>query len=150
MNEREQEIRKRVEKARKGPWVMTEEGSDEIYFRNGYFDVAGIPVSLYRQADAVFIAHSREDVPYLLDELDRTEADNLRLKREILEADLEWKHDLRRLEEVLGELGRLRDLVAVDGSLLSEMSVLCDPPAELWNKRQEMYMALPEGGDSDD
>jgi hypothetical protein len=54
------EIRARSEKATKGPW--------------GTFDNPIIPL-LERSYNAGFIAHSRDDIPYLLTEIDRLTAE---------------------------------------------------------------------------
>lgn len=70
---REDEIRERVSKATKGPLVT---GNTGCVVWNQYYEK--IVCSCRTKSDADFIAHAREDVPYLLSENDR-------LRREIEE-----------------------------------------------------------------
>lgn len=78
------EIRKRVEKATKGPWkyIYDQEGSSmgwicepleghPGYFSNDLFKVSGD--SGQQECNAEFAAHAREDIPYLLAEVERRE-----------------------------------------------------------------------------
>lgn len=70
---REDEIRERVSKATKGPWTFDSWrifDGDEVEIFN--------TENILEHGDVAFIAHAREDVPYLL-------AENERLRREIEE-----------------------------------------------------------------
>ena len=71
-------IRQRVEKATEGPWNtgFDYEKNDPIVLAPGYIehtiDYPLTEVGLeHGKADAEFIAHAREDIPALLDEIDR-------------------------------------------------------------------------------
>lgn len=74
------EIRARAERATEGPWVQlppwetVPATTPSIISPNG--DIAD---RIEAEADAEFIAHAREDVPYLLDEVERLRADLSRL-----------------------------------------------------------------------
>lgn len=84
MIKRLQEIRERVEKAAEGPWEVDEEmvylPGDEVLVRYAegkavrgkYFcQCDGGTTHEQDEADASFIAHAREDIPFLLAENDR-------------------------------------------------------------------------------
>jgi len=62
-----EEIRKRCENASEGPWVSSEMIGDE-YVSN---------------ADAAFIAHARDDVPWLLARIEELEADLVQAEYEL-------------------------------------------------------------------
>ena len=70
MTEQELEaIRQRAEQATPGPWSMKQEGAD-FYMADSqgrYLDIT--------LADAIFAAHSRQDIPALLAEVERLRAD---------------------------------------------------------------------------
>ena len=74
-------IRQRVEKATEGPWNtgFDYEKNDPIVLAPGYIEHT-IDYTLteggleHGKADAEFIAHAREDIPALLDEIDRLNA----------------------------------------------------------------------------
>lgn len=77
MSERLAEIRARCDKATAGPWTVRARAPyhecDVIYHE---CDVRGPERGLFggqfaKTVDAAFIAHAREDVPYLLAEIDR-------------------------------------------------------------------------------
>ena len=78
MTEQELEaIRQRAEKATPGPWSMKQEGAD-FYMADSqgrYLDIT--------LADAIFAAHSRQDIPALLDEVERLNEENARLTTEL-------------------------------------------------------------------
>jgi hypothetical protein len=89
MNQREREIRERVEKATAGPWRQSESDDESGYwwFRPNWnlypacvvvspSDECAVAatnddgLSTEQEAwNAAFIAHAREDIPYLLDQL---------------------------------------------------------------------------------
>ena len=98
---REQEIRERVAKATKGPWfdaycgifskplvdeynrlesALPEDASDSAYDELPSTFVAHLPAaygdtpSPQGAADGAFISHAREDIPFLLEEVDRLRA----------------------------------------------------------------------------
>ncbi len=94
--EQREEIRKRAEKATKGPWrvviddsesattvarecdsdahpLVEDPGRDYIY--DDCLDGELHSEPFFREADAEFIAHARTDVPALLDEIDRLTAE---------------------------------------------------------------------------
>lgn len=103
-----QEIRERVEKATSGPWKIHEvHDSCCDYARDWETDEIpdhepesrgmtcpdgglnhGEDYELFTEPDATFIAHAREDIPYLLSELDRLGRREARL-REALDETLE-------------------------------------------------------------
>ena len=80
--DRIEEIRQRTEAATPGPWktVTHEEYSTVDVDEQGGENIAMVGSAI---ADADFIAHAREDVPYLLSEVDRMNALH---KREIIVA----------------------------------------------------------------
>ena len=103
---REDEIKARLEKATKGPWevggpypslcvmVCVDSGSTHPeYAEPPHYEMVckiydSAPEYLYEcawqgKADADFIAHAREDVPYLLDEIARLRRENEELIRVI-------------------------------------------------------------------
>ena len=64
MNDRITEIRQRCENATEGPW------------KNGYYGsvstlLGNILCRAERHNDSIFIAYAREDIPFLLSEIDR-------------------------------------------------------------------------------
>jgi hypothetical protein len=92
------EIRKRAEAATIGDWDY-----DVVDFgiTNGNFMVAmaeidseGNPYIHAKNADLEFIAHAREDVPKLLAEVARLQADKQRLINELMRADERLVHML--------------------------------------------------------
>lgn len=84
-NEKLAEIRKRVEKATKGPWVSTNEPNDSCCWsfhvetkerdqEPGMSECAAKGIAdVSEESDAAFIAHSRSDIEYLLEKLDAAE-----------------------------------------------------------------------------
>lgn len=64
MSTREAEIAARAEKATKGPWSFRPDHSNAIYDADGRF--VGSAYNGNGWADGQFIAHAREDIPYLL------------------------------------------------------------------------------------
>ena len=80
--DRLEEIRQRTEAATDGPWERFDTPDyAEIHVLGGK-EAGFLPVALADEAyNADFIAHSREDVPYLLSEVDRLNALH---KREII------------------------------------------------------------------
>ena len=91
-------IRQRVEKATEGPWNtgFDYEKNDPIVLAPGYIEHT-INYTLteggleHGKADAEFIAHAREDIPALLDEIDRLNATIQRV-REIARQMDEYSH----------------------------------------------------------
>ena len=81
-------IRQRVEKATEGPWNtgFDYEKNDPIVLAPGYIEHT-IDYTLteggleHGKADAEFIAHAREDIPALLDEIDRLNATIQRVRK---------------------------------------------------------------------
>lgn len=76
MSDRLQEIKERCEKATPGPWELVlghEDPNDACVHVKGS-DNTVCYTQCYdcnHRADMAFIAHAREDIPYLLDENDR-------------------------------------------------------------------------------
>lgn len=71
------EIRARCEAATTGPWKYQDNGFDGgIYGADHLMVVGGEPHEgrIEDGPDAQFIAHSREDIPYLLEEIERIES----------------------------------------------------------------------------
>lgn len=79
MTKRLQEIRERESKATAGPWVTDDVARVGVGEPYGPFlatckpSVHDWPVRQQEQDDAEFIAHAREDVPWLLSEMERLE-----------------------------------------------------------------------------
>ena len=79
MTDRLEEIRQRAEAATPGPWVAYGNTVDQE--KTGWHQVVGteltgLPYMTYerlttKNEDATFIAHAREDIPYLLAEAER-------------------------------------------------------------------------------
>lgn len=96
--ERLAEIAQRAEKATEGPWIafiksqvvavgvplLEQHACDKIVHWTG-FDASGVPIQ-EQQRNAKFIAHAREDVPWLLSELEAADAENARLRSLLAEA----------------------------------------------------------------
>ena len=84
--ERLVEIRGREKAATQGPWRddcvvgrrKNFESSYVVRDKDGFAIVDVLPISAYH--DAAFIAHAREDIPALLDEVERLRAENEQLK----------------------------------------------------------------------
>lgn len=100
LNEREQrlaEIRKLEQAATPGPWVI---GIHERYGWPGFTirDMQG-PTHEEAMRDADFIAAARDDIPYLLAEIDRLTAE-----RDALRADAALGALVRRMPEMLGHM----------------------------------------------
>ena len=111
---REDEIKARLEKATKGPWEIRYGGmqGDTGYCITSKTVPAGIicehwPVSELdaRLANGHFIAHAREDVPYLLDELERARKEFSRMQTQlhVSEMALTLAGNDARLQEKLKE-----------------------------------------------
>ena len=95
------EIRARCAEATPGPWnyderiggvavyygnrvncIVDSEGR-RLYYKNGHFDKkTGWTIDAQSCHDAHFVAHSREDIPWLLAEVERLQAENAALERE--------------------------------------------------------------------
>lgn len=69
-------IRKRVEASTPGPWVNRPPGIVQVQGGQGPFIFWDDEDNPNKSANYDFIAHSREDVPRLLDEVTRLEAEN--------------------------------------------------------------------------
>ncbi len=62
------EIRERAEKATEGPWKVGGKGwNSATVTQNGVYFTAACRPSLQGEMDAEFIAHSREDISWLLE-----------------------------------------------------------------------------------
>ena len=110
------EIRKRAEEASEGPWLSTEH-KEEFYIGHGIisycekrdeqrgpFPVTSLDAGL-SEDDARFIAHSRDDIPYLLDLFE-----NLRDAHESKQAKFDsLVLDFEKLQEQMRGLFRLSD-----------------------------------------
>lgn len=80
-------IRARVEKATKGPWFVDKNGRLGNQFIKGsnFISLCGdLAIDDVYGYDADFIAHSREDVPFLLAELDRKDAALVKAKKGLM------------------------------------------------------------------
>lgn len=122
-------IRARAEAATLGPWFQGREGhryesERDVYSHrepevNESHDIAS---SVWSSADAEFIAHAREDVPALLDEVERlrTERDAHRTMKDTYRIE----RDEARLSLMLNEEGYHAELgEAYDRALLAEAQV---------------------------
>ena len=74
------EIRARAEAATRGPWSAIEGPGEHWYVCDEGESIASISANDgsnedQRQPDAEFIAHAREDIPWLLAELDKARAE---------------------------------------------------------------------------
>ena len=82
--ERLREIRERAEKATLGPWYVGEKITwmvrSSAFGNIAHCDLQGGPGN---EADAVFIAHAREDIPYLLERLETLERENEKLREDM-------------------------------------------------------------------
>lgn len=105
-------IRRRCEAATPGPWVVYDDSDDDgnITVRgvdapdDSIFLTDGLHHDPIEERDALFIAHARADVPFLLAELDRLRAAVLGFRDSVLNcrAQLEDWNDSDRVNEVLG------------------------------------------------
>lgn len=75
--ERLVEIRGREKAASDGPWAVQDKGAIPLIYGPDGERVAKV---IDHQEDAAFIAHAREDIPALLDEVERLRAENEQLK----------------------------------------------------------------------
>lgn len=75
MNTRIQEIRERLEKTTPGPWYQEPSPASSCYrIWNDFRDKTYTTLAeSYTEPDAYFIAHSRQDIPYLLDYIEKME-----------------------------------------------------------------------------
>lgn len=75
IDEELKEIRRRCEKASTGPWKSYVEGRDhwggDSFILTGDVDGDGIYLTGATNDDQDFIAHARQDIPRLLDEIAR-------------------------------------------------------------------------------
>ena len=75
-------IRKRCDAATSGPWESFVEGRDHLaghnFIRTGGLDDQSPDIELLgaSTADQDFIAHARQDIPHLLDEIERLKKAN--------------------------------------------------------------------------
>lgn len=86
-----QAIKERCEKATKGPWMVPSNFPDEVWGFSAHpmgEDVIAAPdihVAAVKESDGPFIAHSREDIPALVEEVERLQQENEDLEMQILE-----------------------------------------------------------------
>ena len=90
MSDRLNEIRARAEAATPGPWVAY--GNTVEQEKTGWHTVVGTEMTgqaymayerlTTKNEDAIFIAHAREDIPYLLAEVERLRAASLRTQED--------------------------------------------------------------------
>ena len=91
-NRRLQEIRDRAEKATEGPWCLV--SNNQIHDRETKFNNCGVRIGETPNLIAVekcpngsenaeFIAHARQDIPYLLDALQQAQEENKKLKNKL-------------------------------------------------------------------
>lgn len=78
--ERIAEIRGREKAATRGPWAVQDKGAIPLIYGTDGERVAKV---IDHQDDAAFLAHAREDIPALLDEVERLRAENERQKEVI-------------------------------------------------------------------
>ena len=74
MNKRETEIRERCDRATEGPWKTGGRSWTELIISSAGIHPANHFIAETRGAkiaDAEFISHAREDIPYLLDKNER-------------------------------------------------------------------------------
>jgi hypothetical protein len=107
MSDRIEEIKERVDKATPGPWVFWSNIGVQCTEYDGRTSGKtlgpsnqGVKIGLLNQTltkedDSIFIAHSRDDIPYLLTRLASVEADN---REHVLRAD-SLRAEIERLEE---------------------------------------------------
>lgn len=96
-------IRKRAEAATAGPWEL--DGDDGGIWNNGGFNFLGTARNFYDD-DANFIAHSREDIPALLAEVERYRKIERRLNEEVIRrayitSDKQLFEDVGKVTEIL-------------------------------------------------
>lgn len=62
------EMRAREQAATRGPWRAGKSGNNNVYGPDGDYDASGAVAAVFKgPANREFIAHAREDIPYLLD-----------------------------------------------------------------------------------
>jgi hypothetical protein len=111
MTTRLDEIRKRVEQATPGPWERSDfaHAVDDTFevksrgklYQNGY---PSLVASEADRRDANFIAHAREDIPWLIAEVER-------LQMELAEARKQRDHEATRRASAFKELERTEEEV---------------------------------------
>lgn len=75
---RDEAIRARCEAATPGPWKLTKDGRYEDH-DECRIDLPDDNIELCRYENGEFIAHARNDIPDLLDEVERLRAENCHL-----------------------------------------------------------------------
>ena len=107
-------IRKRAEKATEGPWKWD---GDFTYKKRGMLepliwesDYKGIGVE---ETDAEFIAHAREDIPALLDEVER-------LKTELDYEECIGLEDRRYIQNLIDLIAQCKPLICEDNAELTQ------------------------------
>lgn len=91
-----QAIRERCDKATEGPWRAENIGYATLYRAESFVEPA---IAAFWQADSAnanFIAHARQDLPILLDEVARLRKENERLIFELGDARHELAHLMMR------------------------------------------------------
>ncbi|HNT54550.1 MAG TPA: hypothetical protein PKG95_07550 [Anaerolineaceae bacterium] len=72
------EIRRRCDRATRGPWISYVEGRRRVggdnVIKRGDGEEEDLRIFGGTSADQVFIAHARQDIPLLLDEIERLQA----------------------------------------------------------------------------
>jgi hypothetical protein len=123
-----QAIRERANKATAGPWIIShgdDETADEIYIWLRIGEVSRSVAEGLLAINSRFIAHAREDVPTLCDEVERLTTENTyhelqldRAREEIgrLQKDAsEWQQRAEELHELMNEnvrkVDRIHDLL---------------------------------------
>lgn len=103
-------IRSRTEKATEGPWNWTEDGKNLISEKGGtivgeavYDGIGGVWFDAWRR-DEEFIAHSREDIPALLAEVESLNAEIADRERSHIENYGEYRAVKSEVERLRGNL----------------------------------------------
>jgi hypothetical protein len=130
-----EEIRQRADKATPGPWYAghdyREGGANQILYHSGLtvcfmsHDSSG----LVDEFDTEFIAHARQDIPTLLDEIARLEeqVDDLEHERKDNDA-LLWK-----VAEQQKEIERLKQQLTLARNWLSSINSAWGVEDEIWD-----------------
>lgn len=123
VNKRVREIRERVEKATLGPWQFAPNVNVGGLVRS---DTGAMAIAAFREdhaemvANAEFIAHAREDIPYLLDRIEKLE-EALRKLCEYADVDVPdlpdgdsvgWEGDGTPMTLTFGDIRRARALLS--------------------------------------
>ena len=161
MTDRLAEIKARCEAATPGPWCkvsdlpdygvasMNHPGTlpDPVVTLNRKYRAPGRPNLGCSEFDADFIAHAREDIPFLLAEVERLRALEAEHKRQWMEDKYEMGNLRAERDTLRRQLEAYQELLSAASRLMSVTSLRGEPEANLLKAIWKIEAIGKGGGD---